>query len=259
VPASIELQKELGDGLQVIFVEVQGASREKAAAFALDQGWYGTRAMWTNEPPVDPKSRSLPAVVLLGNEGQVLLRGNPLKLGSQLEQAIEEQLELSKRAPEGTPSQLTRAWTEFLAGKPAAALAEVGQVEREASDPGVVAAAQATRALFEERLAARVARARAMLAEGHYTEADAQVSALAGALAGHPELEAPLAELRRTLDSEALRAEREAAEALSKLEPKLAGRGEARKRLSDLRKLAETHAGTKAAARAARYVRLIEG
>jgi len=53
VPASLKLQQEHGDALQVLFVEVQGADMEKTEAFAWRQKWMGTRAMWTTERPLD--------------------------------------------------------------------------------------------------------------------------------------------------------------------------------------------------------------
>ncbi len=258
MPASIKLQEEHADDLQVIFVESQGASRDKAAAFALRQKWFGTNAMWTDERPTKSPGRGLPAFVLLGNDGQILLSGNPLAQKGAIEDAIAAQLKLAKSAPQGTPSKLKKAWSELGKGNLAKALTAAEKVALNADDDDLLEAAESAIEVFTQRAESRLSRARAMMETGDYTFAEEQLDELTKSVKGHAALETRVAEARASLESDDLTVEREAAAALAKIERKMAGKGGPAKQLSSLEKLAEKYPDTKAGARAGRYVQLIE-
>ena len=258
MPASIKLQEELGDDVQVIFVESQGASRDKTAAFVLRRKWIGTSAMWTDERPADSKSRALPSFVLLGNKGQVLMRGNPLAKKKRIEEAIAEQIALARKAPEGTPSKLEQAWSELGRGNLAKALAEAERVKQGAGDDELRSAAETALEVFKRRADASIRRVTAMIETGDYAHAENLLEEVARAVKGSAELEARVGEVRASLESDDLATEREAAAALAKVEESMAGEGGPREQLPSLEKLAQKYADTAAGGRARRYVSLLE-
>ena len=259
MPASIKLQEEMGENLQVIFVEAQGATRDKAEAFALQRKWLHTRAMWTNERPVPSPGSGLPSFVLIGADGKVLLQGNPMAMKGQIEDAIAEQISLVKKAPEGTPSKLKKAWSEFGKGNFAKALAAAEKVRASAEeDPELAQAAAEALDTFRERVLGQVARVDKMMESGDFVFAEELLGQLHKSVKGHDELEAEVGEVETRLSSQENADEREAATALFKLEQKMAGKGKLEKHASKLAKLAETHSGTKAAARASRLLTLLE-
>jgi len=259
VPASIKLQEEMGENLQVIFVEAQGATRDKAEAFALQRKWLGTRAMWTDERPLSSPGSGLPAFVLIGVDGKVLLQGNPLAMKGKIEEAIDEQIELAQQAPEGTPSKLKKAWSEFGKGNYAKALAEAEKVRAAAEEDAELAeAADAALDTFKERVLGQLARVDKMMTSGDFVYAEELLGQLQKSVRGHDELEAEVGEVEKRFNSEENAGEREAAAALFKLEQKMAGKGKLEKHASALEKLAENYTGTKAGARASRLLTLLE-
>ncbi len=256
MPASIELQREYGDDLQVLFVECQGADLETSEAFAWRQKWMGTQAMWTVERPMDPKGSGLPAFALLDVEGNVLLEGNPLEQKKAIEEAIAEQVKKATAAPAGTPPQLAKAWARFAKGDVAAALAECDKL---GTDVMLNEPAKVLRATMVERTQARIARGRWMLANGYLVEASAHFADLAKDVKGATELETEVAgELVRLQKPDApLAAELEASKALASLQQKMAkDKAFDDGNVKALQKLSEKHAGTKAAARAAQLAKL---
>jgi len=259
VPASLKLQEEMGENLQVVFVEAQGTTRDKTEAFALQRKWLGTRAMWTDERPVSSPGNGLPAFVLIGADGKILLQGNPLAMKGQIEDAIAEQIDLAKQAPEGTPSKLKKAWSEFGKGNYAKALAEAEKVRAAAEeDAELTEAAASALDTFRARMLGQLARVDKMMTSGDFVYAEELLAELQKSVRGHDELEAEVGEVQQRLGSEENAGEREAAAALFKLEQKMAGKGKIEKHASALAKLAEDHAGTKAAARASRLLTLLE-
>src|SRR6185436_9660110 len=119
-----KMQEELGDDLQVIFVESQGADRNVYEAFAWKMKWMGNNAMWTEERPVPVEGDTIPKFALLGSDGTVLLTGNPLEKEKQIKELVAEEIEKGKAAPAGTPKALSKAWSTFIKGDVAGALAE---------------------------------------------------------------------------------------------------------------------------------------
>jgi len=118
VPASLKLQETFGDDLQVIFVESQGALPRQVEGFSLARSWFGGRAMWTSEAPFETGATSLPYFVLIGNEGRVLLKGNPLAQPKEIERQIAEQIKDRRSAPTDAPTSVKAAWTEFKKSGP---------------------------------------------------------------------------------------------------------------------------------------------
>jgi len=100
VPLALELQETWGEDLQVVLVEVQGAGHDEAARFALRQRWFGGRSLWTSEVPFWPGGNGLPTCVLLGNEGQVLLEGDPRTQSREIGRLVAA--DRGSRASDGT-------------------------------------------------------------------------------------------------------------------------------------------------------------
>jgi hypothetical protein len=255
VPASIKLQKQYGDDLAVIFVESQGASDEKAQAFAWRREWMGVGAMWSTEPPVRVEGNMLPKYALLDSEGRLVSDGNPLADKKRIEETIAEQVKRRRAAPEGTPAKLAKAWGTHAKGATGAALAEVDKLAAE--DPALGDAAGKLRARMVADARARLARAAALFDDGRAEDAAALGTALEKSFKGAAELESALAtELGRQRGSAAA-AEVEASKALAVVERKmLKGKPFEDANLKALERLVKQHAGTKAAERATRLVAL---
>jgi thiol-disulfide isomerase/thioredoxin len=249
VPASVKMQEELGDDLQVIFVESQGADRNVYEAFAWKMKWMGNNAMWTEERPVPVEGDTIPKFAFLGSDGTVLLTGNPLEKEKQIKELVAEEIEKGKAAPAGTPKALSKAWKSFLAGDTAGALAECDKL-----------ATTEAKALHEEflgRVRGKIERARWLVENGFVVEADELAAALEKSAKGVAELSASIGELTGTLASEAVQSEREAAKALASLQEKIAkekpfDEGNVKKAEA----IAEKFQGTKSAERAQHFVEL---
>ncbi len=249
MPASIKVQEQFGDDVQVIFVECQGTEKNTYEAFSWKMKWRGNNAIWTNERVIPTVGRGLPEVALIGVDGTVLLQGYPGDFGKQLEETIASEVKRSKDAPAGTPATLKNAWGSFAKGDLAAALAECDKV---GGDDGAKA-----RAEFVARTEARIARAERLLDGADLAEADELISALSNACKGSAELAPKVAVLATKLASPELAAEREAAKAWSSFVGKVAkdkpfDGGNVKKAEA----LAEKHKGTKNGARAAHFAEL---
>ena len=256
MPASIKLQQEHGDDLQVVFVESQGADMSTSEAFAWSRKWMGTRAMWTTERPLHVEGRSLPKFALLGVNGELLLSGNPLAQKGAIEEAIEQQIKLARRAPEGTPRELARAWTSFLKGDVGQAIAACDALSAEDE---LAAPAAALRAEMVARTSSRLARARWLADNGHVDEAMDQLSALAAATKGCAEFDEPIAEqlARLLLPDEGLANETEATRALASVESRMfKGKPFEGRNLKGLEKVREQYPDTHAGRRAAHLIEL---
>lgn len=252
MPASLKLKEQYGDDLAVLFVEVQGADEETAEAFAWRQKWMAYGAMWSTERPVTVEGNTIPKFALLDTEGNVLLKGNPLDQKKQIEEAIADQVKKAKGAPLGTPPKLAKPWATFAKGDVGGALAALDKL---VADPEVGEAAKAARTEMETRTKARIARGTWMIDNGFPSEAAEHLGALSKSLKGAPELE-------KTVATELARAktpgpELDAANALAGVVAKMKKDKPFDEGLvKSLEKLAEKHAGTKAAERAQHLVKL---
>ncbi len=249
MPTAVKHQRELGDDVQVIFVECQGAERDTYEAFAWRMKWMGNAAMWTHERPMEMPGSGLPQTALIGVDGTVILQGNPGALGKRLSEALEAEIKKSKQPPADAPAELKKAWTMFLKGDVAGALAEC--------DASTAPAAADTRTEFLARTTARIERVKRLLDAGDFGLAERQTAEIEKAVKSNAELAAQIAEQRARLNDPANAREREAAKAFDALVDKIATEkpfdaGNVKK----MSALAEKFSGAKAAEKAARFVEL---
>lgn len=249
MPASTKLQDQYGDALQVIFVECQGATREQYEAFAWKMKWMGNNSMWTEERPIPTVGNGLPETALIGVDGHVIMQGHPGDLGKKLDDAIAAEVKKSHEAPAGTPDALKKAWTTFLKGNVAAALAECDKV---GTDEG-----KAAREEFLSIEKRRIARAKWLTDNGYMLESAKLTEDLAKEVKGCADLE-PLATAETARVAAPEKApERDAAKALASVINQIA-----KKKPFDpanvqkVEALAKKHPGTKTAERAAHIVDL---
>lgn len=207
MPASIKLQEELGDDVQVIFVESQGPKPDEWEAFAWRMKWMGNNAMWTEEPPIPSKSEGLPECALIGIDGTILMQGHPGDFGKKLEDAVRAEVKKAKQAPADTPKALEKIWTTFNKGDVAAAIADCVKLNTDEANQ----ARDQFLALTEKR----IARVQWMIEKGFLTAAEKHINALEKAVKGNAELAGKVAEQRSRLESPELKEEREAEKAFS--------------------------------------------
>jgi hypothetical protein len=257
------LQETFGEDLQVLLVECQSNDRAKDApdaglAFALGQKWLGGRAMWTSERPFDTGTSSLPACVLIGNDGRVLLSGNPTMLHKEIERQIAAQIDLRRSPPASAESVVRCAWSEFAKDRYARAFRAVSQAEAEnAGDPVQIAAIARARSAFRQRLDAHVVRVRWLLDHAWFDEAETQLDALAAGLEGSSEYQKDLAELRARLTAPELVSERRAARQLARLRARFyESGGESGDVAREIMRFAEKHAATPTGERALELVEM---
>ncbi|MCP3918194.1 MAG: hypothetical protein GY711_21805 [bacterium] len=256
-------QKEFGEDLQVLFVEMQSAGPVKIEAVALQKKWLGSRAMWTTEYAAYSGMRGLPQFSLLSNEGKLILNGASGVMGmsfiprrlEEIEDAITEQARLRREGPDGTPDDVRGAYKLYAKGKLSEAFALARRLSEDGA-PDVASAAAAAATELERRIDSRLVRAAALLEAGRLHEMQAEMDGLGRQLGAEKELLARFEELQESLASEAQKAEREASAALAKIERKLATKGFKSANVKALERFAKKHAGTKSAARAERMVEL---
>lgn len=249
MPASVKLQEQYGDQIQVIFVHCQQPPQDEWEAFAWKSKWMGNDAMWTEERPFPTKGQGLPEAALVGIDGTILMQGHPGSFGKKLEETIEAELEKARKAPEGTPKELSKAWASFGKGDVAAALAECDKLGTED--------AKAARQEFVTRTEAKVARVQWLVGNGYAADAEALLGKLQKSLKGVADLAPKLDEAAKALADESAKAEREASSALAKLFSKIAKEKPFEEgNVKKAEGIAEKYKGTKAAARAERFVAL---
>lgn len=254
---AIKLQEEYGDALQVIFVESQGHGAEEIERYGLERKWFGGKSLWTSERPVRNASSGLPSFVLLDVDGRPILEGSSIRLASQMEEAIAGEVQKIRRGPEDVPKDLKDAARDLLRGKFGAAATEAEKVVQRTDDPELAAAARSLLAEASGRANASAARVGRLIDEGGYLRAEDLLDEFEKAVDGSDALEALVAPLRDRLDDDALEDERKAEKALRKLEAVLFAKGDDAVPSRALTKLAEKHAGTKAAERASHLAALL--
>ncbi len=249
MPTAVKHQRELGNDVQVIFVECQAADRDTYESFAWRMKWMGNAAMWTDERPLAMPGSGLPQTALIGVDGKVVLQGSPGALGKRLNEALEAEIKKSKQPPADSPAELKKAWTLFLKGDVAGALAEC--------DASTSPAAADTRAEFLARTTARIERVRRLLDGGDFALAEEHTSALEKNVKGNADLGAKLAEQRARLSDPANARALEASKAYATLAEKLAtDKPFDPANVKKMSALAEKFRGTKAAEQAERFVAL---
>lgn len=258
VPASLKLQETFGDDLHVLFVESQGASSDEAESFALARRWLGGRALWTCEAPLRPPGNALPRFVLLGNEGQVLLFGNPLVQSKDIEREITLQIQARRAVPADAPRCVRDAWNEFVRGRWARAYELLDAL----ADDATLAEAErrsvcAARAQFDARIENDRAWVARWIEQGWLEEADDRLARLERCAARTGELAASLQALRTRLETPEMRREREAQIAIGRLLTRYYGSGGDADLARELVALAERHKSTRSAERARHAAALV--
>jgi thiol-disulfide isomerase/thioredoxin len=255
VPKSLEMQRELGDDVQIIFAESQGANLAKVEAFALLHKWMGTNAMWTDEHPLEVEGNMLPKFALLGCDGKLLLSGNPIEKEKEIEALVAAEIKKSKEPPAGTPAKLNAAWSAFAKGAVGEGIAGCDKVAAGAGgDAALAENAKSVRALMVERTQAKLARAKWLLDNGYVDDGSTRLAALAKAVKGCKDLDDAITnEMARVLmPDDGFKKEMEAADALSAIEAKMwKDKPFDDNTVKALVKLGEKHKGTKAGERAA--------
>src|SRR5262245_59767212 len=162
----------------------------------------GGRAMWSMERPFETGSNTLPNFVLLGNDGKVLMKGNPLDQGKEIERQISEQIKLARSAPADTNKAVKPAWAAFNKGKIAKAyeIARAASTDA-ASKEDVVAAAKEALAAFDARIQADLKRVDWMLENGFFEEAANLADNLKKNVKGDGELEKQVGATAAKLDA----------------------------------------------------------
>ena len=251
MPASLKLQAKYGDDIQVVFVESQGATVDQAEGAALKYKFLGGRAAWTSEQPFETGSNTLPNFALLGNDGKVLIKGNPLDCPKEIERLIDEQIKLRKAAPADTHAAVKPAWSEYSKGHYAKAL---DMLKTKALEKGIkqdaTDALSAAEAEFRKRAGKDIGRVAWMISNGFTEEAAARAEELKANVKGDAELEKQLTEAASKLDAPEMKAERDAAKALARMQAKFFESGGDPKLATELTKFAERNKALKAGARA---------
>ena len=262
MPTAIKLQEEFEDSLQVVFVEVGRANREEMTAFAINREWFGTNAMWTKHRPFSSGQRVIPAYALLDETGAVLASGVTSRDHSKIEDLIEDHAKQRKKGPKDAPKAVAKLVASYHKGKAAEALAglEALIAEPGRKDPEEVqAAASAWRDTLTAWIEKDVARLGWFIENGRYDQADERLDALNKSLTGHETWQGRLDEYSASLGDEALKDERDAEQALAKIEAKLFKGGTEKLKESALEKLIDQYPGTHAARRAEEWLPLAEG
>lgn len=248
MPATIKLKEEFGDDLAIVLVESQGADEERFMKFAAARKWLGRDLMWTRERPFSTGAGGLPNFALLDEEGRVVLMGNPLSLHGQIEDEITAAIARARKGPKDLPKSAAKVRGMVAKGDWAKALKQLDR-ELPKVDGEEAQALQAEAAELERRLDAELARLRWLLENGYADRAQEQAEALVKGCKGSDALLARTEPLAQEI--EGAEAELAAAKALAKLEAALYEDGPDAKLAKRLAKVAEDHAGTRVAARAA--------
>lgn len=249
MPASVKLQEEFGDDVQVIFVHCQAPPQDEWEAFAWKMKWMGNGALWTEERPLNTIGEGLPETAVIGIDGSVLLQGYPGDFGKKLHETVAAEIKKAKDAPDGTPKELAKPWQLFNKGDVAGALAECDKLASED--------ATALKSRFVKLTLAKVERAQRMLDSGYVAEAEKLLGALDKVAKANPEIAEKLATQTARLATPEMAQERDAGKAFANFVGKIAKEkpfeeGNVKKAAS----IAEKFKGTKTAERAARFVAL---
>ena len=255
MPAAIKLQAELGEDLQVIFVESQGANAQAAEKFALDRKWLGGRAMWTTEAPFNTGLGGLPSCALISPTGEIVNVGMSGSVMGDVEDAIAGFAKAKTKFPKDLPKDLKKAWTANSKGNIAKALELLAPME--AGDGDLSFAAGDLRRSIHKNVESRFKAITWMKDNGYPLEALASLETLADSVEDHEDFTARATELAAAIEGDDNEAELNAAGAMAKIEKAIAKSGADEKVAKKLQKLAEKHSGTKVAERASKLAKLI--
>lgn len=247
---AIKKMEEYGQDLEVLFVEVQGADMDRVASFGLKQKWFGKGGKWTTESPFQTGSNGIPNYVLLGADGRVLMKGNPLADASKIKEAIEAEIRGKRASGPELPKDVEKAWKDFSKGKVAAAISALEKLS-ENPDAELVSAAGAAITAMRARVAGKLSQVEWLVENGYYDQAATLLKDYSKDLKGIADADEKLVALQDKLKSTDLKAEIDAEKKLLKIESALFEEGPSASAASQLAKFAEKNQGTKAAERAA--------
>jgi hypothetical protein len=209
----------------------------------------GNNAIWTEERPIPTVGNGLPETALIGIDGKVIMQGNPGEFGKKLEAAVEAEVKKAKSPPTGTPDALKPAWTAYLKGDVAGALAECDKVT---SDE-----AKAAHELFVSKTKREIARVKWMVDNGYVSDAEKMAGDLTKAVKGNADLEKLVADQSARIKAPDMAAEKEAEKAVANFVKEIA-----KKKPFDpanvkkAESLDKKYSGTKAGGRAAHIAEL---
>ncbi|MEZ6014730.1 MAG: TlpA disulfide reductase family protein [Planctomycetota bacterium] len=246
VPKGVEMQREYGDDLQVVFVESQGHDLPTVQRLAYNSKWMGSNAVWTSERPFDVGLDGIPHFALLDVDGKIILQGYTMELHSQLEELVAQQVAIAQKGPKGLDKGLAKAWKARAKGE----FAKAVEVAQEAGNKGAEGA-EAFIASVHTMADLRLRRIEWMVEHGQANAAAAAIAELAKAVGDLEGVSTRVADLATRLASPEMKDELEAAKQLEKLEATLAedgldGRGLDKKLERIAEKFSATHAGARA-------------
>lgn len=254
VPHSLELAKDYADDLTVVLVEAQGASRDEAEFYAYKKRWMEPPALWTNEVPFRSGGTGLPRFVLLSADGDVLMKGDPLRMRKEIDEAIEEEIKRVRKGPKGTPRGLQRAYDAFADGRFGQALSLSQKIKSgRYGDQATVALAS-----FHDLIERRFVRIERLIQRGYYAQAETELEKLVKGGKGADVLvaraEAHLKELRAPERKVELDADR----AFQELQLKARSKGLTKGVQRELERFYQQRKGTRAGDRARHLLSLTE-
>lgn len=245
--------EEFGDDLVVLFVEVQGADMDRVTSFALGQKWLGRGGIWTTDRPFGTGSAGIPDYALLGADGKVLMKGSPLADASKIHDAIEAEIR-GARAGEEVPKEIEKAWKDFSKGKIGEAIAALDQLATgEDAELGAAASKALTR--MRSNVAGRVGQLEWLLENGRYEELEGRLKDATKDLKGVESVSERLAAVATALKDKELKPEIDAEKKLLKIEKILFAEGPDPGIAKKLQSFVEKNEGTKAATRAAFWLK----
>lgn len=253
MPSALKTAAEYGDDLTVLFVEVQGASPEKAEQFAWKRKWMGTNAIWTTERPFRTGSRGIPNFALLSSTGEVLMKGDPGSMHKQIMEAIDAEIAAKKDGPANAPKSLKKHYKALAKGQVGKALAGANEIVAAAGED-VAAATE-----LVESITAQVERSLSdidtMLAEGMVIEAEEHFDALEKSLKGTDTFAEALTAKEAALKA----ADKGAAKKLTKIVRALEEDGPSDANVAKLAKFAKKNGDGAVGARARRLLDVLGG
>jgi len=247
------MQNELGDQIQVLFVESQNSTDEAIAEKQLQLKWLSGRAMWTKERPFDTGSRGLPSFALLDADGNVVLKGSSNAMHKQIVESIDEMLKASNEAPDDMPKAVAKAIVDIRKGDYDKANAVLAKLVEKPSGPdpaSMKTAAEGAQVQLMARVEGELKRVQWMLENGYPLAAEDHFKSLSKRSKGLVGIQEGMKDLAAKLTSADFKPELEVAKALNKLEQKFFSdyKGSYKKKFE---KLVEKYADTKVATRAA--------
>jgi hypothetical protein len=256
VPTAVRLQEELGDQVQILFVEVQGSSPKDIVKKQLQHKWLGGKAMWTSERPFNNGFDGIPNFALLDADGNVVLRGYSNRNHKQIEESIAQMLKASKKGSEDLPKAVGKAMVDIGKGEYAKANSVLAKLIEKPSGPNpeaLKAAAESAQSKMMARHESEMKRVKWMLENGYPSDGEELYLSLNKRSKGLVGVQESLNGIGDSLKTSEMKIELTAAKSLAKLEQKFFddSKGKFQKKFE---KLVEKYTGTQVAKRASYWV-----